>query len=207
MRGEENIAIMKYYIILYHILTPPPPTPHRLVDEGCIGLLTKLAGMDNNQAKHHCGTAFCNFLGDSSIHKTIIDLGALPPLVALSQDPAMSQDLGLTKALAFAIYNISCGDSAKQVMEAGVLKCLISFSEQESLAVRERVAAAICNLALSGYSANGKTIAEIMIEQNILKCITGMMDSKEEVRHGRGSINIKSYILSTPPYCYITTQF
>ncbi|GMI01635.1 hypothetical protein TrLO_g11104 [Triparma laevis f. longispina] len=152
----------------------------RLVDEGCIGLLTKLAGMDNNLAKHHCGTAFCNFLGDSSIHKTIIDLGALPPLVALSQDPAMSQDLGLTKALAFAIYNISCGDSAKQVMEAGVLKCLISFSEQESLAVRERVAAAICNLALSGYSANGKTIAEIMIEQNILKCITGMMDSKEE---------------------------
>eukprot|EP00518_Triparma_eleuthera_P018425 CAMPEP_0197567510 /NCGR_PEP_ID=MMETSP1320-20131121/35725_1 /TAXON_ID=91990 /ORGANISM="Bolidomonas sp., Strain RCC2347" /LENGTH=122 /DNA_ID=CAMNT_0043129705 /DNA_START=12 /DNA_END=376 /DNA_ORIENTATION=- len=84
-------------------------------------------------------------------------------------------------ALAFAIYNISCGDTAKQVMEAGVLKCLIAFSAQPSVAVRERVAAALCNLALSGYSSNGKSIAEIMISENILECITDMMDSQEEI--------------------------
>ena len=138
-----------------------------MVDTGCIQLLTTISKMDNNHAKHHCGTAFCNFLSDSSIHARIIDLGALPPIVALSRDPAMASDAEFIKALAFAIYNISCGDTAKQVMEAGVLKCLIAFSAQPSVAVRERVAAAICNVALSNYSTKGMSIAQIMIEEKV----------------------------------------
>jgi hypothetical protein len=62
----------------------------------------------------------------------------------------MKNDKDLIKALAFAIYNISCGKhTVNAVMEAGVLRCLVAFSAQDSIAIRERVAAAICNLALS----------------------------------------------------------
>ena len=156
----------------------------RLVKLGGIELLITLVSGDNADAKHFCGTAFCNFLKDEQCHPLIISKGALKPLMDLSMDTQMKDDIGLIKALSFAIYNISCGkkNTIEPLMEAGVLTSLVSFAKQESVAVRERVAAALCNLALSDYSKDGKTIAEIMIKDcGILECITDMMDDKEEM--------------------------
>ena len=153
-----------------------------LVKRGGIDLLISLCSGHNMAAKHYCGTAFCNFLKDESCHDAIIREGALKPLMELSMDPQMANDKGLIKALSFAIYNISCGKhTVDAVMEAGVLKCLVAFSTQDSVAIRERVAAAICNLALSKYRRGKKTIALIMIEEKVLVAIKDMMDSKEEM--------------------------
>jgi len=156
----------------------------RLVKLGGIELLINLVSGDNHDAKHFCGTAFCNFLHDEKCHPLMISKGALKPLMYLSMDKQMKDDLDLITALSFAIYNISRGSKStiEPLMEAGVLTSLVSFAKQESVAIRERVAAAICNLALSDYSKDGKSISEIMIkESGILECITDMMDDKEEM--------------------------
>ena len=155
----------------------------RLVALGGIELLITLVLSDNADAKHFCGTAFCNFLKDEPCHSIIIQKGALKPLIDLSMDEKMSNDKDLVMSLSFAIYNISCGSQStiEPLLNGGVLPSLVNFSKQSSLAVRERVAAAICNLALSSYTKGGLTIAEIMIKEKILECITGMMDDQEEV--------------------------
>jgi len=138
----------------------------------------------SNPHQHFCGTAFCNVLKDETCHPKIIAAGALGPLMSLSLDEHMAGDLELATSLAFALYNISCGgiDAITACLEGGIIKCLVKFSEHDSLSIRERVAASVCSLALSKYvSKTGESIVQMMISQNVLEAIMDMMDSKEEI--------------------------
>jgi len=163
-----------------------PDLIETLVNSNGIKMLVSLCGGTNLDAKHYCGTAFCNVLKEERCHPMIIEAGALGPLMTLSLDEHMAGDLELATSLAYALYNISCGGihAITAVIKGGVIKCLVKFSEHESLMIRERVAAAVCNLALSKYvdESNNETIVQMMIKQNVLEAIVNMMDDKEEIK-------------------------
>jgi len=133
-----------------------PDLIETMVSGNGIKMLVSLCEGDNLDAKHFCGTAFCNVLKEESCHPMIIAAGALGPLIRLSLDEHMAGDLELATSLAFALYNISCGglEAIQAVVEGGIIKCLVKFSKHDSLSIRERVAAAVCNLALSKYGAS-----------------------------------------------------